>query len=271
MKNIGLLILALILSHTITAQIQEENFSSSEIPEGWVYENESSAAKWQFGYTGVMPHSGPTIESEFLDGAVLFNEGGNGESSTDQISLISPVVDLSEIEEAQIEVTYNLQVEQNKGKFIIEVFDGEAWKEVFNQETASPKNTGKNEIVLLNVSDFLNDAFQVRFVYDDEGDVVAQGLGIDHFKIKDLSVVDRQYEEILGAINVLNLPENVLVLDANEKLGKEENFDNIAAHMHNTELTTDSIMYNISEFKNGTNMFRVQEETNVGSYKALKK
>ena len=70
---------------------------------------------------------------------------------------------------------------------------------------------------------------------------------------------------------MLNLPENVLVLDANEKLGKEEGFENIAAHMHDAELTTDSIMYNISEFKTGTNMFRVQEETNVGSYKALKK
>ena len=271
MKNIGLLILALVISHTITAQIQEESFSSSEIPEGWVYENESSAAKWQFGYTGVMPHSGPTIESEFLDGAVLFNEGGNGESSTDQISLISPAVDLSEIEEAQIAVTYNLQVEQNQGKFIIEVFDGEAWKQVYNQETASPKNTGKNEVVILNVSDFVNDSFQVRFVYDDEGDVVAQGLGIDHFEIKDLSDVNRQYEEILGAINVLNLPENVLVLDASENLDRQDTLENIAAHMHNTELTTDSIMYNISEFKNGTNMFRVQEETNVGSYKALKK
>ena len=55
MKNIGLLILALILSHKIAAQIQEESFSSSEIPDGWVYENKSSAAKWQFGYTGVMP------------------------------------------------------------------------------------------------------------------------------------------------------------------------------------------------------------------------
>ena len=185
--------------------------------------------------------------------------------------MISPAVDLSEIEEAQIEVTYNLQVEQHQGKFIIEVFDGSAWKQVFNQETASPKNTGKNEVVLLNISDFLNDSFQVRFVYDDEGDIVAQGLGIDHFEIKDTSVVDRQYEEILGAINVLNLPENVLVLDANEKLGKQEAFEDIAAHMQNTELTTDSIMYNISEFKTGTNMFRVQEENNVGSFKALKK
>lgn len=271
MKNIGLFIMALVLSHTLSAQIQEQSFSSTEIPEGWSFVNENSAATWHFGYTGVMPHSGPTIESEFNDGAVLFNEGGNGASSTDQISLISPAVDLSEIEEAQIEVTYNLQVEQDQGKFIIEVFDGHSWKQVFQQETASPKNTGKNEVVLLDVSNFLNDSFQVRFVYDDDGDVVAQGLAIDHFKIKDASDVDRQYEESLGVINMLNLPDNVLVLDANDKLDMQEGFRNVAEHLQSTELSTDSIMYNISEFKSGTNIFRVQEENNVGSFKALKK
>lgn len=271
MKNIGLLIVALIFSHAVSAQIQKESFSSSEIPQGWVYENKSSAAKWQFGYTGVMPHSGPTIESEFTTGAVLFNEGGNGESSTDKISLTSPAVDLSGVKEAQIEVTYNLQVEQNQGKFIIEVFDGKAWKQVYVQDTASPKNTGMNEVVLLEVSDFLNDLFQVRFVYDDEGDNVAQGLGIDHYELKEASVVDRNYEESFGVINVLNLPDNVLVLDANEKLSKQEAFNNISEHLQESELSTDSILYNLSEFKNGNIIFRAQEETNVGSYKALKK
>jgi hypothetical protein len=271
MKNIGLLIVALIFSHAVSAQIQKESFSSSEIPQGWVYENKSSAAKWQFGYTGVMPHSGPTIESEFTTGAVLFNEGGNGESSTDKISLTSPAVDLSGVKEAQIEVTYNLQVEQNQGKFTIEVFDGKAWKQVYVQDTASPKNTGMNEVVLLEVSDFLNDLFQVRFVYDDEGDNVAQGLGIDHYELKEASVVDRNYEESFGVINVLNLPDNVLVLDANEKLSKQEAFSNISEHLQESELSTDSILYNLSEFKNGNIIFRAQEETNVGSYKALKK
>lgn len=271
MKKIGLFIMALVFGHSLSAQIQEQSFSSSDIPEGWSYVNENSAATWQFGYVGVMPHSGPTIESEFNNGAVLFNEGGNGQSSTDKISLISPAVDLSEIEEAQIEVTYNLQVEPDQGKFIIEVFDGNTWKEVFQQKTASPKNTGKNEVVLLDVSNFLNESFQVRFVYDDDGDIVAQGLAIDHFEIKDVSDLDKQYEESLGVINMLNLPDNVLVLDANEKLSKQEDFIDIAVHLQNTELSTDSIMYNISEFKSGTNIFRVQDENNVGSYKALKK
>jgi hypothetical protein len=70
---------------------------------------------------------------------------------------------------------------------------------------------------------------------------------------------------------MLNLPDNVLVLDANDNLEMQEDFRNVADHLQNTELSTDSIMYNISEFKSGTNIFRVQEENNVGSFKALKK
>ena len=43
--------------------------------------------------------------------------------------------------------------------FSIEVYNGKKWKEVYFQDTSSPKNTGMNEVVLLEVSDFLNDDF----------------------------------------------------------------------------------------------------------------
>ena len=78
-------------------------------------------------------------------------------------------------------------------------------------------------------------------------------------------------ESSVSAINVLNLPENVLVLDSNDELNGEDMLQDLAQHFRNTELSTDSIMHNITEFPSGSSMFRVQEETNVGSYKALKK
>ena len=272
MNKIVIFIAALIFSHTMSGQLQKESFSSDAIPEGWAFENNSSAAKWQFGYTGVMPHSGPTIESEFGTGAALFNEIGNGESSTDKISLTTPVVDLSGIKEAQIEVIYNLQVEEHQGKFIIEVYDGTGRKQVYFQDTASPKNTGMNEVVMLEVGDFLNESFQVKFIFDDEGASVAQGLGIDHYELTESSVVDIKNEESFGVINVLNLPDNVLVMDANENLNHDEAFGNVEDHLERNELTTsDSIMYNLSALRSGTDVFRVYEENNVGSFKALKK
>jgi len=271
MKNFGFMIAVLFLNYAITAQIQQENFDEKEIPAGWIYEINSNATSWQFGYTGVMPHSGPTIESEFDSGAALFNDNSLDSKEGDKTSLTTPAVDLSDVKKAQIEVTYNLQVEDEKGEFSIEVFDGRKWKEVYFQDSSSPKNTGMNEVVQLEVSDFVNDEFQVRFVYDDEGQNTTQGLGIDHYQLVDSSNEKLFNAEGIGAINVLNLPENVLVLDNNEKLEREAVLQDLAEHLKNTELTTDSIMYNLAEFQNVRGMFRLHEETNVGSYKALKK
>lgn len=271
MKKFGYMIAALFIGQLVSAQIQQESFDASEIPDGWIYEINSDATSWQFGYTGVMPHSGPTIESEFVNGAALFNDNNHDKRSNDKTSLTTPAVDLSGVEEAQIEVTYNLQVEDDKGEFSIEVFNGRKWKEVYFQDTSSPKNTGMNEVVLLEVSDFINDEFQVRFVYDDEGQNITQGLGIDHYKLIDPSSQNIVNEQTIGAINVLNLPDNVLVLDSNEQLDRENMLQDLAEHLKNTELSTDSILYNLTEFPSGSEMFRVMEETNVGSYKALKK
>ncbi len=271
MKKIGLILVVLFLNHSMSAQIQEESFNESEIPAGWIYEINSNATGWQFGYTGVMPNSGPTIESEFESGAALFNDHVYGNRSNDRTSLTTPVANLTDVNDVQIEVTYNLQVEDEKGEFSIEVFDGKKWKEVYFQDTSSPKNTGMNEVVLLEVSDFLNDEFQVRFVYDDEGQNTTQGLGIDHYELKEATVNSNFNQSSISAINVLNLPDNVLVLDTNNELNREDVLQDLAQHLKNTELSTDSIMYNITEFPSGSGMFRVQEETNVGSYKALKK
>jgi len=271
MKKIGFLIGVFFLNLSMIAQIQKESFDSSEIPEGWIYEINSNSTGWQFGYNGVMPHSGPTIESEFATGAALFNDNSVGRQSNDKTSLTTPVVDLSNIKKAQIKVTYNLQVEDEKGEFAIQVYDGKRWKEVYLQDTSSPKNTGMNEVVMLEVSDFINDEFQVKFVYDDKGQSVNQGLAIDNYELIETPTENLVTEESVAAINVLNIPENVLVLDSNDELQREDMLKGYSEHLKNTELTTDSIMYNMTEFSNVNGMFRIHEETNVGSYKALKK
>lgn len=271
MKKVGLIIVAILFSFSISAQIMTESFEATEIPEGWVYEISSNTTGWKFGYNGVMPHSGPTIESEFTTGAALFNDNSVDKKLHDKTSLLTPVVDISEVGRAQIKLTYNLQVEDEKGAFAIEVFNGKSWKEVYFQNTSSPKNTGMNEVLMLEVSDFINDEFQVRFVYDDKGQSVNQGLAIDHYELIEAPVDNLVTEESVAAINVLNIPENVLVLDSNDELQRDDMLNGYSDHLENTELSTDSIMYNMSEFSNVNGMFRIQEETTVGSYRALKK
>ena len=114
-------------------------------------------------------------------------------------------------------------------------------------------------------------AYGLRQFIDDEGQNETQGLGIDHYELKEATMDFEFNESTISAINVLNLPDNVLVLDTNDELNREDVLQDLAQHLKRSELSTDSIMYNITEFPSGSGMFRVQEETNVGSYKALKK
>ena len=114
MKKFGLLLSLLLLSNALFAQIQEEDFSQDHLPNGWQSSAVNGNVEWQFGYNGVMPHSGPTIESEFDSGAALLL-GGNDCADGDEVSLISPAVDITAIDRARIEVTYNLQANEEKG------------------------------------------------------------------------------------------------------------------------------------------------------------
>lgn len=271
MKNVALFIVMLIISQSINAQLQEENFSSSELPQGWKFNNTTNSSKWFFGYKGVMPYSGPTIESEFTSGAALFNDGNSIKGGKNSINLVSPVVDLSQISNAHLEVTYNLQVSESQGKFVIEVYDGSSWNQIYSQETASPKNTGMNEMVLLDVGDFINDSFQVKFVFNDQHGAMDQSLGIDHYKLSESSLDAIENTEAMSGINFLNFSDSVLVLDANENLDMNSAFKNLGEHLKAYELTTDTLMHNLSEFEGKSNMFRVQDDTNVGSFKVLTK
>lgn len=270
MKNLAVLIVLLIFSGSVYAQIQEENFSSESLPDGWKFDHNSRISNWKFGYNGVMPHSGPTIESEFTTGAALFNNG-EGKSKRGEVSLISPRVDLSALESAHLEVTYNLQVSDDEGEFIIEIYDGKRWKQVYNQNTASPQNTGMNELVLLDVADLVNDKFQVRFVFDDNGKDKGHSLAIDHFKLSEAVLEDAEGESSLSTIDFRYLEHSVLVLDADENL-KEDNMDNLAEHLSEYELTTDSTFYrNMNELTANRQHLRLQEDDNVGSFKVLTK
>lgn len=270
MKNFAVLIALLILSGSAFAQIQEENFKSESLPDGWKFDHKSRISNWKFGYNGVMPHSGPTIESEFTTGAALFNNG-EGRLKRGKASLVSPSVDLSDMKSAHLEVTYNLQVSDGEGAFIIEIYDGKRWKEVYNQDTASPKNTGMNELVLFDVADLVNDKFQVRFVFDDNGKDNGHSLAIDHFKLSEAAFDEARPESSVGAIDFRYLERSVLVLDANENL-KDESLNNLAEHLSTYELTTDSTLYrNMNELTANRQHLMMQEENNVGSFKVLTK
>lgn len=267
MKKLSLLFIVLWSVQTTVAQLQLESFSKSGLPDGWTAINLNSSKDWQFGYNGVMPHSGPTIESEFAAGAALFVNSGD-ELSGEKISLKSPPVDLSEAESARIEVTYNLQIAEEKGNFSIEVFDGTSWQQVFYQDSSSPKNTGLNEMVSFDVSDFANTDFQVKFVYSDEGSNGESGLGIAHYRLIEASDFE------LGAISDMRInrfihpTDNVLVLNDDGDIEELDVSDSLKGHSREYESFDRSHEDHV--VPTSAVLFRVEGGELLGSYKVLR-
>ncbi len=270
MKKITLIIILLFFGLTIKAQLQEEGFAALNIPTGWTSDNATSGCDWQYGYTGFMPYSGPTLEAEFPSGAALFDDATCGELSADRITLTAPIIDVSGISNAVVEVIYNLQVFADKGEFIIEVFDGSAWQQVFFQNVDSPRNTGVHQTATIDVSTFLNNAFQVRFIYDDEGLVKAYGLGIDNYKLIDSSVASISNLEALGFEFYPNPTNNVLNLTARESINQVNIYNLLGQEVMKKQPSKTSMQLNLFNLPIGYYIVKVQVGNEIGSFKILK-
>jgi hypothetical protein len=267
MKKSSLLIVLLLSFQFMVGQLQQETFDTSGLPDGWTAININGSKDWDYGYKGVMPHSGPTIESEFSAGAALFL---NSESNPnrEKISLKAPPVDLSETQSARIEVTYNLQVEDDKGNFSIEVYDGTSWQQVFFQDSSSPKNTGLNEMVSFDVSDFVNEDFQVKFVYDDEGSTQDSGLGIAHYRLIESSDFKLSAVKDFRINRYIHPTDNVLVLNDDGDIEKFDVIDSLRGHSREYESFDRS--HETQALPTSAVLFRVDGGGELlGSYKVL--
>ena len=268
MKKLSLLFTLLFAFQNMTAQLQQESFNTSGLPDGWTSININGSKDWDFGYNGIMPHSGPTIESEFSKGAALFVNSEKLNPHQERISLKAPPVDLSESEGARIEVTYNLQVEDDKGTFTIEVFDGTSWQQVFFQDSSSPKNTGLNEMVSFDVSDFANEDFQVKFVYDDEGSAKDSGLGIAHYRLIESSDFELTALTDLRINRHIRPIDNVLVLNDEGDYEGLDVLDSLSGHSREYESFDRS--HEAHALPTSAVLFGVEGGELLGSYKVLK-
>ncbi|MEZ4858366.1 MAG: proprotein convertase P-domain-containing protein [Flavobacteriaceae bacterium] len=148
-----------------------EDFEGASLPVGWSTVIVSGGFDWTFG-SGVMP-GGPAFSSN----AAIFDDDAIGSGELDNtVQLLSPVVDLSTSASADLSFDYSLQVFVDSGIFTAEVWDGAAWQQIlFVDVDTAPTNSG-----VIDMTPFMNAAFQVRFTYDDENDW-AWGAGVDNF------------------------------------------------------------------------------------------
>ena len=269
MKKI-ILLSALFLAISVKAQLQEEEFVSTNMPAGWETKNLSSGCDWKFGYTDIMPGSGPTVEATFPTGAAMFNDASCGSLSEDLVSLTSPEIDLRDLSNAEINVAYNLQVFAEKGEFYIDIFDGNTWQQIFFQDVDSPRNTGTHESISLDVTPYLNSAFKVRFTYNDEGLPSSWGLGLDSYSLIDSSVASVEDLVNLGFNYYPNPVTNVLKLNADQDIAQVNIYNVLGQEVIFEKPSRTNAQIDLTKLEIGTYIIKVQVDDKTGSFRLLK-
>ncbi|MGB3343972.1 MAG: HYR domain-containing protein, partial [Aequorivita sp.] len=154
-----------------------EDFEGSTIPSGWTTVIHAGSRDWTFG-SGAMPTGG-----NFASNAAIFNDDAAGSGNVNKATLLSPVYNIAGSTTTSISFDYALQEFAGDGTLTVEAYDGTAWQQLLFVDTnTSPTNSGP-----IDMAAFVNDNFQVRFTYDDEGGW-GWGAGVDNF-VLDYEVV----------------------------------------------------------------------------------
>ncbi|MCG2431814.1 HYR domain-containing protein [Aequorivita xiaoshiensis] len=187
---------------------ESEDFESSSVPAGWTTNIILGSQDWTFG-SGEMPTGG-----DFPTNAAIFDDDAAG--SEDNIAeLISPVYDLTGATAADISFDYALQDFAGLGLLRAEVWDGAAWQEVFLADNADidPTNTGA-----IDVTAYINNAFQVKFTFDDETGW-NWGAGVDNFLLNYQAASGGGLDVYLDANGVASIDPSDLVTGVTEACG----------------------------------------------------
>lgn len=160
-----------------TQQIYFTTFPSGGAPSGWEREILLGEYNWYFGEM-VLP--GSTL---FTEPAAVFNDDITGEMGN-EASLTSPVWNVSGYETVSLSYEYGLNRAGGGGTLTVEVYDGTDWQQIAKyDETQAPIS-----IEPINVTDYKNASFSIRFTYYDEF-TFAMGAGVTNFKLEGTSSV----------------------------------------------------------------------------------
>ncbi len=159
--------------------VLDENFDACVMPAGWsvVALNGGATADVTFNNMSV-PGGGATAPTDFMGCIALIDDDAAGSADPADIRcIVSPVLDLSALTNGALTFDWHNESVVDDGDFIVEVFDGTAWVQVFFTE-----GDGSNNDETIDLSGYSNADFQIRFCYDDEGGW-QWGVGFDNVSV----------------------------------------------------------------------------------------
>jgi len=276
MKKLNLIYILFCVGFISNAQIQEENFNDATMPTGWSGTSGPSGCTWEFGYTGNLRGSGSGtngIYASFATGGVIFDDNICGEFVNNNIELVGPSVDLvtANVISAGIELVYNHQTFGNSGNFMVDVWDGSAWQNVlFVDGDDTPPNTGTNQTKNIDVSAYINNAFKVKFIYDDEN-TQTWGLGIDNYKLLNTATANIGDLIDLGFNYYPNpVVNDFLTLQANENISVINVYNTIGQKVIAKKPVTLESKVNMRNLPVGIYIVNVAIGQKEGSFKIIK-
>ncbi|HBL78906.1 MAG TPA: subtilisin, partial [Aequorivita sp.] len=193
----------------VVAETQTEDFEGASVPSGWSTQINAGSDDWAFG-SGDMP-----IGDDFPTNAAIFNDDAAGSGQVNNVTLLSPVYDISGATTASLSFDYAMQEFAGDGTLTVEVYDGAAWQQIlFVDVDTNPINTGA-----IDMTAYMSADFQVRFTYDDEGGW-AWGAGVDNFELSYTMVPTSSVVEIeLGPDGTTDVDPYSLVSNIDEACG----------------------------------------------------
>jgi hypothetical protein len=205
---------------------------------------------------------------DFVSGAAIFNDDACGEDGgVNNVSLLSPVYDLTGATSASLGFDVAFQDYAGSGEFSVEVYNGTAWVEIVNYNT-----TDLAEILSasFDVLSYANSAFQVRFTYDDEGDW-AWGAGLDNFCLNtDAPGLGIANEIIDGFAMYPNPVENTLTLRALNAIDAVSVYNMLGQEVMKSIPSATQVQLDMTQLPVGTYVVKVQAGSQLGSYSLIK-
>lgn len=242
-----------------SAQIQTEDFEGDMLPDGWSTTaiGDDAFLVWQFGSPS-MPGGGP-----FASNAAIFDDDQDS-AHVGTAELVSPAIDVTEYSDINLSYDFSLQDFAGSGILTVDVYDGTDWIEVASYDDADFAPTTESA---LDVTAYINDAFQVRFTYDDEGDW-AWGAGVDNFALDGTLSTDEN--TISGFKMFPNPANNELNLSASRNIENVAVFNMLGQKVLEQQVGANSQAINVSNLKTGAYLMQVTADGQTGTYKFVK-
>jgi hypothetical protein len=239
-----------------------EYFEETTVPTGWSTVINAGTCDFAFG-SGDMP-TGP----DFVSGAAIFNDDACGEDGgVNNVSLLSPVYDLTGATSASLGFDVAFQDFAGSGEFSVEVYNGTAWVEIVNYNTT---DLAAILSASFDVLSYANSAFQVRFTYDDEGDW-AWGAGLDNFCLNtDAPGLGIANEIIDGFAMYPNPVENTLTLRALNAIDAVSVYNMLGQEVMKSIPSATQVQLDMTQLPVGTYVVKVQAGSQLGSYSLIK-